>query len=444
MAAPNAFTGARPKRAGDDFVRANFHQDQDEPSSKKPRFDPRFPSTLAPDAPDEDPVLEIDEIGKGGRIKRNAVNIDGYDSDSSTENFQVRADAKAADAAPQTTQDIDEDEDMFADDDNEAKDNKEASPGRKKKDVRFLDVHEIEGQEETSKSGGHVAAGFADSSSDSGDDEERDRLDSDLDEEVGAGGKKRHAPKLDAFNMKAEAEEGRFDEHGNYVRKAADPYAVHDSWLEGLSKKDIKRAREAQAKRDEERRQRDLADDAISTSDVLSTLISHMEKSETVLESLQRLGKSKLKKSTPKVQKAKFKGGGGAKTQPAEPLDPAEAAAEARRKESIEAITGAADQLMTRGQSDIYDAERELLMRQFKKETGEDWKDPAPATPADVESCAGQQWHYRWVDGRDGGEDYGPYDGPTMTSWTSQGYFSGNVEFRRVGDREWSRVADFS
>ncbi len=74
----------------------------------------------------------------------------------------------------------------------------------------------------------------------SSDDEEEAALaaqEEDVDEEVGAGGLKRNAPKVDAFNMKAEQEEGRFDEAGNFVRKATDPDAKHDSWLEGVSKK---------------------------------------------------------------------------------------------------------------------------------------------------------------------------------------------------------------
>ena len=41
--------------------------------------------------------------------------------------------------------------------------------------------------------------------------------------------------------MKNEQEEGRFDAQGNFVRKAADPDAVHDLWLEGVSKKDMKK-----------------------------------------------------------------------------------------------------------------------------------------------------------------------------------------------------------
>lgn len=91
--------------------------DGDEPSTKKPRFDPRNPSTLAPDAvDDEDPALEADVIGKGAGIKRNAVNIDGYDSDSSTENFDARAEARANKDEPTKTED-DDDDDMFAEED---------------------------------------------------------------------------------------------------------------------------------------------------------------------------------------------------------------------------------------------------------------------------------------------------------------------------------------
>ena len=85
MSSSTNYPAGRPKRPGDLYART--HHLEGEPSSKKPRFDPRNPSQLAPDAEEEDPILNADEIGKGSGIKRNAVNIDGYDSDSSTENF---------------------------------------------------------------------------------------------------------------------------------------------------------------------------------------------------------------------------------------------------------------------------------------------------------------------------------------------------------------------
>jgi len=446
MSTPNAFTGARPKRAGDDFSRTH-QSDPDDHSSKKIRFDPRFPSTLVGDAPDEDPVLELDEIGKSGGIKRNAVNIDGYESDSSTENFDLRAKAKAKEkAAGSSKPQDDSDDDMFGNDDDKLKDTlDEEDDFGKKKEVRFLETDEIEGQESTSKSGGHVSANFTtggfshavgdESSSDTGDDEKRDALDSDMDEELGAGGKKKHAPKLDAFNMKSEEQEGRFDEHGNYVRKAVDPNAKYDTWLEGIPKKDIKKAYEAHRKREEMQRKRDLADDSITTSELLTALLTHMEKDETVLESLQRLNKNAPKKV------AKWKKGKKANVD-IEMSEEEAVAKEAARKEAIDTITDAAAKLMTRGDRDIYEAEFQLLQRQYKRETGEDWVDRKKAT-ASTSNTADHQWEFQWI-GAAAEEVHGPYDKSTMASWQEAGYFATNgAQFRRVGDTDWTLVADF-
>lgn len=452
----------RPKRAGDDFSRFGLAaEDASEPSSKKPRFDARNPSTLAPDAPEEDAILDLDEIGKGAQTKRSAVNLDGYESDSSTENFDARAEAraKAQDAAKKA--ELEDENDMFADLEEDFKDGDEdedAGRGEKgKKAVRFLDADEIEGQVASSKSGGHVAADFsmngkgkakdadAESSSESGGDEERDKVGSDVDDEIGAGGKKKHAPKLDAFNMREEGEEGRFDESGNYVRKAVDPDAVHDSWLEGLSKKDMKKAKEAQEKRDEELRKKGRAQDEVLTSDILGRLIELLQRGETVLEALQRLGKGTKQKQKPKWQKSKKKSSDSMDVdEPKEAEDPKEV----KRRQDVEAITEAADQLLTRGQGEIYDAERELLMRQYRNETGEEWTEPANngSNGADAEAVTeaqNRQWEYRWSDARDGGERHGPYDGNTMAAWNAAGFFSEGVEFRRIGESEWSRSVDF-
>ena len=454
----NTIAAPRPKRSGEEFARNHF-QDAGEPSSKKPRFDYRNPSTLAPDAPEEDAILELDEIGKGGaQTKRNAVNLDGYESDSSNENFDARANARAElvnqEKRQTTTKSKDEEEnDMFADLDEQAdgdEDEDLAQEGKKaKKGVRFLDETEIEGQVTNSKSGGHVSADFTlqskaasrgaelESSSDSGGEEERDHVGDDVDEELGAGAKKKHAPKLDAFNMKQEGEEGRFDETGNYVRKATDPDAVHDAWLDGLSKKDMKRAREAQEKRDEDRRKQNAANDAILTTDVLNTLISYMDTGETVLEALARLNKGKDKKKT-KWQKNKRKTVDDMDVDTDKMVDDP---VEIKRKETVEAITGAADQLFSRGQSDVYDAEREVLMRQYTRETGEDWKPSETANEHELEEV--NQWQYRWSDARDGGETHGPYDGAIMTTWQDAGYFGEGVEFQRVGENEWRSSVNF-
>ncbi|KAH7348081.1 hypothetical protein BKA66DRAFT_576275 [Pyrenochaeta sp. MPI-SDFR-AT-0127] len=430
------YNPARPKRAGEQFTRTH-HLDGDEHSAKKPRFDPRNPSTLAPDAEDEeDPALEADVIGKGAGIKRNAVNIDGYDSDSSTENFNARAEARNQKDKP--TKDEDDDDDMFAADDKDDDQDEESRRDQtKKKQLRFLDNNEIEGQEENSKSGGHVAADFSidpkgktdevESSSESGDDEERDQIDSDMDEELGAGSKKKHAPKLDAFNMSAEQEEGRFDEAGNFVRKAYDPEAAQDSWLEGISKKDMRKAKEAHDMREAELKARERAEDSIITSDVLSTLIGHLDVGETPMEALVRYGKAAPKKQANSWAKKK-------KSQAMDlDADPSQEAAAVKAKASIESITECASRLSDRGVEDIYELPREMIMRQYKRETGEDWKNPHPE-PA--------QWEFRWLAAGDA-DINGPYDQAMMQAWEESGQFAAGAEYRRVGETEWSRLLDF-
>lgn len=472
------YSAARPNRAGEQFARTHHRENEDDeagPSSKKPKFDVRNPSALAPDAPEEDAILEADVIGgSGAGTKRGAVNIDGYDSDSDNEGFDARAEERAkgkkgdvniADALDAYNEngnskaDTDDDADMFADLEEEDGDNKPGqTKGKKDKSVRFMDADEIEGQVLTSKSGGHVSGNFAldpkgklsshaMDDQESSDDEEEAALaaaEEDIDEEVGAGGLKRNAPKVDAFNMKAEQEEGRFDAAGNFVRKAADPDAKHDSWLEGVSKKDMKKAAEAHEKREEERRQKRLEDDAMLMPDILRTLILHLDKGETVLEALARLGKDQTKiKKIPKWKLKKQKQSSDGMDVDAERVT--EDPKQIKIREAVNAITGAADQLLTRGQTEIYEQEREMLIRQYRRETGEDWVEP-PAEEVVGASIDGpvKMWEYRWVDGRDGAAKQGPFDGATMVAWQDAGYFGEGVEFRKAGDEgSWSRVVEF-
>ena len=440
----------RPKRAGEDFTRTHHDQDDAEgPDNKKPRFDLRNPSALAPDALEEDAVLDADEIGRRGQqVRRKAVNLDGYDSDSDNEGFSARMEEKSKREKPDA-----DDDDMFAelqeDFGPEEVDGDEILR-KNKKSVRFLRDDEIEGQVSSSKGGRTLHADLSkhpdeidaekddESESDVGE-EERAKVDEAMDEEVGAGAKKKHAPLLDAFNMRTEQEEGRFDEAGNYVRKAADPDAVYDSWLDGLSKKDIRKAKEAAEKREAERKEKDRMDDSILTSDVLKTIIMQLERGETILEALARLGKGLQRK--PKWQtKKKNK-----RSTEVEDVEMTEGNPdEAKRRKAIDAITGAADILMGRGQSEIYDTERELLTRQYRNETGEDWVDPPSTKENEVFEQGLSMWEYRWSDARDGGDAHGPYDSATMHNWKNAGYFGEGVEFRRIGDQgPWSSAVSF-
>ncbi|CAK7230713.1 hypothetical protein SCUCBS95973_007665 [Sporothrix curviconia] len=537
------YAAARPKRAAEAYARQHHggraagDGDGSDGDTRGPdekvTFDVRNPSALAPDAHEEDEVLDADVIGvRTGATKRGAVNIDGYDSDSDNETFNARAaqrkrPAKKSGApttgygAPNENEGInladqldnydkrlrgemgdengddkgdvkgggdDEDDDMFGGDDDDddgdgkkKKDGKEDgnddgidATGKKKwKEVRFM--RHIEGQEEESKSGGHVHLGDESSS-----DEEDVGLaiqEEGVDEEVGAGGLKKHAPKIDAFNMRQEQEEGAFDESGNYIRKAVDADTQHDRWLEGLSKKDMKRAAAAHEQREAELKQIRREDDSFITSDLFAALITRLELGETPLEALARLGKNANLAKKPKakkiplwrlkqMEKKKQAQNGSAEVgndgEEADQMDldktaniEAEDPAQAKVKAEINAITEAADRLLNRDYPDIYDTTREQLLREYRAETGEAWVDPTkrPAEEDETEGIATQNggsnsapamWEYRWIDGRDGGVVQGPYDGPTMEAWKDAGYFDG-VEFRPAGSGgPWQKDVSFA
>jgi CD2 antigen cytoplasmic tail-binding protein 2 len=434
------YSAARPKRAGEAYARA--HHGEAGPDPKKVKFDVRNPSALAPDAAEDgdegpDAYLEADAdvIRGSAATKRGAVNIDGYDSDSDREELGARR------TEQKPAKNVDDVDDMFADEDGDEKDDEvDYSTGKKSKEVRFLDNADIEGQDLRSKGGGTVRL---DDESDSDDDEEAIALaiqEEDVDEEVGAGGLKKHAPKVEAFNLKAEAEEGRFDEAGNFVRKAADKDAQHDRWLEGVSKKEMKKAAEAHEKREADLRRKRREDDDILTSDLLKQLILQLEPSETALEALARLGRGQTKtKKVPKWKQKKQKQKDDVMDVDAE--KEAEDPEQTRIKEAIVAITDAADKLLGRERPDVYDKERELLVREWSKETQERWNEPEPERK---EESTNRMWEYRWIDGRDDAAKQGPYNGPTMKAWQDAGYFGEGVEFREVGDESWSRVVSFS
>ncbi|KAF3350426.1 hypothetical protein VD0002_g9149 [Verticillium dahliae] len=460
-------TAARPKRAGEDFARTHHHDTAD-PDSKKVKFDVRNPSALAADAREEDAVLEADVIGGGAATKRGAVNLDGYDSDSDGETFNTRADKRAlgkgeANILEQldnydsksagggskggkasAADDDDDDDDMFAEPEDAPKEAAGAPEStveakKKAKAVHFLQDTDIEGQDMQSKSGGQIRLDDEDSDDD---EETRDMAmqEEGIDEEVGLGGLKRNAPKVEAFNMKDEQEEGRFDADGNFIRKAVDPDAQHDKWLDGVSKKEMKKAAEAHERREAEARRLRMENDSLLTTDILKSLILKLDKGETPLEALARLGKGQAKqKKIPKWKLKKQKGG--AEGMDVDQAEKAEDPEQKRIREAIAAITDAADKLLSRDRAEIYDEEREVLLREWQRETGEDWVEPTQ----EADSQEGKMWEFRWVDGRDDADKQGPFDSQTMKAWQDAGYFGEGVEFRPAGDEnEWSRVAGFA
>jgi CD2 antigen cytoplasmic tail-binding protein 2 len=174
-------------------------------------------------------------------------------------------------------------------------------------------------------------------------------------------------------------------------------------------------------------------------------LITHLESGETPIEALARLGKNQKKEKKIPAWKLKKRGKSNDAMETDTDQKRHEDPEQARIKVAIEEITGAADKLLSRDYVEIYDQERELLIREYKKDTGEDWVEPlsqmADSGPGSAQS---QSWEFRWTDGRDGGTVQGPFDGPTMKAWQDAGYFGEGVEFRSVGgDEGWTRLASF-
>jgi CD2 antigen cytoplasmic tail-binding protein 2 len=104
---------------------------------------------------------------------------------------------------------------------------------------------------------------------------------------------------VESFNMEKELEEGQFTESGVYILKK-DEYAIHDRWLEGVTKQDIEKAREAHALL----QQKPEIDDW-SAELGWKEIVQLLEPKESLLKAIQRLGG--LCAVVPKWKKVKTK-----------------------------------------------------------------------------------------------------------------------------------------
>ena len=351
-----------------------------------------------------------EDIGEGAARKKD-YKLDGYASDSSEEGHGIkRVTDLSNEAGP-----VDDDDDMFGQ--APSKDASHTAKDADKKQPRFLDIGEIQGQDFKSRSE------FMDIVDDDAEDEEDDE---EIDEEVGALGKKKNAPKLDSFNMREELEEGKFDEDGNYIRTAKDQKDNQDDWLQDVSRKDIQAAKEAVERRQREEMERDAVVDSVTLAELLTELIRFLDKGETLLEALQRSSGPSKRPKRRKDRKSKGK-------------DP-----EVDNSSSIKRITEVANQLMAKTELDIYDTEREGLIRAFKKETGEEFLETRSRDTDEIMLDNDQQdtWEFVWQ----GKEDVinGPYPTTTMLSWYDGGLLGSTTSIalvRRVGSDSFVPVS---
>ncbi|KAJ7632716.1 hypothetical protein FB45DRAFT_990126 [Roridomyces roridus] len=349
--------------------------------------------------PSEDPANFAEEVdsaleqpSRKGKIKN-----EGYDSDSSDDGEGVVLSRKK--------DEDDEDDDMFATD---AKDKKEEAGGAKKKKEEYLRLGDIEGQV------------FRESDSEGEDgDEPEDEDDAERRKKAGMGFE------MSSFNMRDEMEEGKFTEDGTYV-KSFDPHGVHDRWMEGVDDRDIKLAkrRKRQQERQQEERMRaeeKELEESGGKGALEKDLIAMLNKGETVLEALQRLG-TQAKKSGKKAGKSKATDAMNVDKQPAS------------EPSAIERITHLASTIMSLGDTDIYSRTYEELVRSVRSSGLVDasWVPPS----------SDKLYEYRWRVPAAGQPDqvFGPFKKEDMLSWYKASYFGSTGEKIEVreADGQWS------
>jgi len=93
-------------------------------------------------------------------------------------------------------------------------------------------------------------------------------------------------------------DEGKFTADGEvYMTNDKDPNEKHDMWLAGMDEVAIQRARDAHAEKErlekerEEQEEKDQESSKQKQEDLMRAAVEVMERGETVLEALQRLGK---------------------------------------------------------------------------------------------------------------------------------------------------------
>lgn len=241
--------------------------------------------------------------------------------------------------------------------------------------------------------------------------------------------------KIDKFNMKSEMAGGRFDEEGNYIWNAKDPFAQSDRWLEGnYSKKQIRAASEAKDKREQAAREQEARTHSAypTAAHAMKALAECLEPGQSVLEALQ-------------------KAGAGAKGR-----------RNAKASDLLSEITQLTSLLMsTFGLMNIYDDTYEALVRHARRAelVPPDWDPKRPAMDEKEADSADEralqsQWEYKWspsylttvgdgnADAGAAAQTFGPFAEQDLLSWAKQGYFgpgNENIEVRRAGsDSAWS------
>ncbi|XP_055357455.1 CD2 antigen cytoplasmic tail-binding protein 2-like [Paramacrobiotus metropolitanus] len=243
--------------------------------------------------------------------------------------------------------------------------------------------------------------------------------------------------RITPFNVQEELEEGEFDTEGNFHFSKSKE--ISDAWLDNLDAyTDEDYEALMQRKQAELAAQEAAAGPAPSDTQLYQTLLTHLRPGESVAKALRRLGDGL--KTTKRYGKAARKEG-----------------SEALRGE-LEALTAAADQLLGKGNLEVYqdtyeavkfklekaekkmagmrvDEELDMFGEAFdagKVGTGGTGSAPLATAESDEEEDNGTLWEYKW-ENSDAAPTHGPYSSEQMQAWQQQGFFKDAVFVRKAG-----------
>lgn len=263
-------------------------------------------------------------------------------------------------------------------------------------------------------------------------------------------------PKIEAFNLDEEEDNDDFEEFGGSSRRRREDENgdVEDNpWLLKAKKNDMARAREAERVNEVQlaKAARERQEKAAGTRkwQLFGQLLEFLEPAQTVTELLQELHEksTRIDKKLKKMHRPASKKARGSIEE-----DLAELRSERKTlKARISRLTDCAYQLSDRGLKDAFEMPRELFLREYRKDRGEEYRqhdkrrrrrgsqeEENSATPPNEEShyfkdnesksTKGASWEFKW--NLDDDKVYGPYDSETMEAWKTT-YFAETTAFAR-------------
>lgn len=374
---------------------------------------------------DTNDALDDDLPGNNTRYNQKHRNdvVLNYDSDSSVEDYN-----KDEKEVAKANEEIDEsDDDMFASDKDEKNlkdDVEDAGLSKDLNRVDSFDKDDFDGPVDENYKLGSVYDNDGDNSDDN---ENGESNQSKIDyytnieniENARPGNKKKLAPKIEAFDLTQEAEDGTFDKDGNFIRNKEEENQQQDEWL-NLKKGEIEKAKAAQLERNRLNKERRMQADnnTMPIQELLSDLINLLESVETPMEALARFSPKKVPRSKKTNGPTNYN--------------------DQERKKTVILITDLCEKLANKkGISNAYELTKEEFMRIYKVETGSDYnqihrgkKRTRDDTEEDVLDYGEKNWEFRW-NGQE--EVHGPYSEYEMRHW-SEIYFENNVVVRKIGE----------